>query len=159
MKKLVLLCGAAMLAFAPMASTVAFAANTTTVNEATANVLATQFVAAAKAAEATAKSGGKTGDELIQAIVAGIETSVETAVAQGNTGADISAGLVRGGNTPGLSPEVAAAFGIVQQQLAALLDKNKPGATGTGNGGGAGGVGVPTPPSPSVAGTGYNPGT
>lgn len=152
MKKLVLLCGAAMIACAPMVSTAAFAAKTT-VNEATASALADQFVAAAKAAEASAKSSGKTGDVLIEAIVAGIESSVEAAVAGGNTGADISAALVKGGNAPNISPEVAAAFGIVQQKLASLLDKDKPGATG--DGGGSGGVGVPTPPTPSVAGTGY----
>jgi hypothetical protein len=153
MKKLVLVCGAALLAFAPMTSTVAWAAKTA-VNEATANALADQFVAAAKAAEASAKSAGKSGDELRAAIVAAIEASVEQAVSQGNTGTDISAALVRGGNTPGISADVAAAFGVVQQQLAALLEKNGPGAT-EGNGGGAGGVGTPTPPSPSVAGTGY----
>jgi len=152
MKKLVLVCGAAMLAFAPMTSTVAWAAKTA-VNEATANALADQFVAAAKSAEASAKSAGKSGDELRAAIVAAIEASVEQAVSQGNTGADISAALVRGGNTPGISADVAAAFGVVQQQLASLLEKG-PAAT-EGNGGGAGGVGTPTPPSPSVAGTGY----
>ena len=152
MKKFVLVCGAALLAIAPMTSTVAWAAKT--VNEATANALADQFVAAAKAAEASAKSGGKTGDELRAAIVAAIESSVEQAVSQGNSGADISAALVRGGNTPGISADVAAAFGVVQAQLASLLDKNGPGVT-PGAGGGAGGVGTPTPPSPSVAGTGY----
>ena len=156
MKKLVLLCGAAMLAFAPLTSTVAFAAKTT-VNEATASALADQFVASAKAAEAYAKAAGQSGDELRALIVAAIESSVESAVAQGNTGADIEAALVRGGNAPNISEDVAAAFGLVRQKLASLLDKNKPGSTG--NGGGAGGVGVPTPPSPSVAGTGYNPGT
>ncbi len=142
-----------MLAFAPMTSTVAFAAKTT-VNEATAIALADQFVASAKSAEASAKSSGKTGDELIAVIVAAIEASVESAVAQGNSAADISSALVRGGNAPNISPEVAAAFGIVQQKLASLLEKDKPGAT-AGDGGGSGGVGIPTPPSPSVAGTGY----
>ena len=114
MKKICLAIALGVLSMTPVAEANAFATTTATVNDATANALADRFVATAKAAEAKAIVDGRKDQDLLNAVVVALEADVEAAVANGNSAADISAGLIRGGNRSDISKVVAAAFGVVR---------------------------------------------
>lgn len=92
-------------------------------------------------------------DDIVAAIVIAIENDVKAQVAAGASVADISAGLTRGSNTPGLSKNVYAAFGRVIDELAQLLEAG----TGATNPAGRG-LTVPGAPGGAPAGAGYRAG-
>ncbi|HTN40586.1 MAG TPA: hypothetical protein VLZ84_05500 [Asticcacaulis sp.] len=104
-------------------------------------------------AHATARDAAASED-VIALIVFAIENDVKAQVAAGVPTLSISTALVRASNTPNLSKNVAAAFGRVQGDLAALFDAAAPGAVG----GRIKGSALPIAPRGAPAGAGYRAG-
>jgi hypothetical protein len=117
----------------------------------------------AVAGEAATGSGEATGvaardasvsQDVVAMIVVAIENDVKAQVAAGVPTLSISAALTRASNTPGLSHNVSAAFGLVRGDLADLFNQNAPGAVN----GRSHQLTLPTAPSPTAVGAGYRAG-
>lgn len=80
-----------------------------------------------RSAHATARDAG-VSEDVVALIVVAIENDIKAQVAAGVPTLSISTALTRASNTPNLSKNVAAAFGLVQHDLADLFDQAAPGS-------------------------------
>jgi hypothetical protein len=80
-----------------------------------------------QSSHATARDAG-VSEDVVALIVVAIENDIKAQVAAGVPTLSISTALTRASNTPNLSKNVAAAFGLVQHDLADLFDQAAPGS-------------------------------
>ncbi len=157
MKKIAGLIGAAVLASGSIMTSTSIAADAPAANSAQASTYSTALLATANGTEGSQRSAGVTDDKaIVQAIVQSITNEVLNEVRAGATADTISTAMNMASNTPGLSKDVAAAFGVVNGELAALTENAaKTGSVGAGTGAGNPDPNSPNPPAPAIAGTGY----